>query len=208
MIEEVFPHVGEILLERIFNEDKSLLANFLEIEESNIQSVHRQLPLEFVGSPVIFDGFSTLDLGVLLKNNKVLPIEVKLGRFGLAKASVNKMLNPCSISAHTSEYRVSGKLFAILNRNYDSELAKIVGNTELCTRINGETHPISDVWGVIARDSVISSWKKMPPDFNGKQKIISIESVCSSYGEHEFNNLVGGIFSGVNFYNTWFPQNA
>ena len=158
MIEEVFPHVGEILLERILNEDKSLLANILDIEQSKIQSVYRQLRLEFRGAPVIFDGFSTLDLGVLLTNNKVLPVEVKLGRFGLARASVNKMLGPCSISAHTSEHRVSGKLFAILNRNFSSELTEIISDAELCTRINGEFHPITDVWGIIARD--VDGYKK------------------------------------------------
>ncbi|QFT57078.1 hypothetical protein [Microbulbifer sp. THAF38] len=206
MIEEVFPHVGEILLERILNEEKSLVANILNIEQNKIRAVYRQLPLEFYDAPVIFDGFSTLDLGVLLTGGQVVPIEVKLGRYGLARASVNTMLSPCSISAHTSENRVSGKLFAILNRNFSTKLTEIISDAELCTRINGEVHPITDIWVIVARNSVIYSWQKLPPDFNGKQRVISIESICSSYGEHRFNELVGDIFSGVNYYNMWFPQ--
>ncbi|CAH0991144.1 hypothetical protein SIN8267_01246 [Sinobacterium norvegicum] len=208
MIEDVFPHLGELVVEKILGEDISYFAKRLNLPENEIQSVHRQLPLEFPGAPIIFDGFSTLDLGILLKNGKVLPIELKLGYTGLARASVNKMLAPCSVSAHTSEYRVSGKIFSILNRNFDRKLVEVIGGSQLSTRIEGRIFPLADEWSIIARNSVISSWKKLPPDFNSLQKYISIEDICSNYGEDKFNKLISDLLSNINYYDTWLANNA
>jgi len=208
MIKELFPHIGELIIESILDEDKSYIAKRLNLQKEDIQSIHRQLPLEFPGASIIFDGFSTLDLGILLANGKVLPIELKLGYSGLARASVNKMLSPCSVSNHTSENRVSGRVFSILNRNFDNKLTEVIHGSHLCTRIDGNTYPLTDEWSIFARNIVISSWDKLPPDFNGLQKYISIEDICSNYGEDKFNDLVSELFSNVNFYKTWLNKKA
>ncbi len=203
MLENVFPYIGEALLERILNEDKSLIAGCLNVRDSDIKCVHRQLPLEFKGSSVIFDGYSTLDLGILLVDDTILPVEVKLGYSGLARASVNKMLAPCTVSAHKSENRVSGKILSIINGYFDSSLTDVIAGAELCARIDGTLHPLTTKWGIVARDSVLKSWSKLPPEFNGLHNVVSIEEVCSTYGERRFNALVGEFFSGINFYKTW-----
>ena len=208
MIDDLFPHIGELLVERILNEDMCFLARQLNIKESDIQSVHRQLALEFPRASIIFDGFSTLDLAVLLTNGTVFPIELKLGYSGLARASVNKMLVPCTVSKHTSENRVSGKVLSILNRNFDGELLDVIGHSSLSARIEGKDYPVTEEWGIIARKKVLSSWDKLPPNFNGLQACISIEELCSNYGEDKFNYLVNDVFSNVNFYNEWIEKHT
>jgi len=208
MIEDVFPHIGELIVEKILNEDKNYTADILNIPKGEIVSVHRQLPLEFPESSIIFDGFSTLDLAILLKNEKVLPIELKLGFAGLARASINRMLTPCSVSAHASENRVSGKVFSILNRNFDAKLTEVIHGDQLSTRIKGRAYPLTNKWGIIARSSVISSWNNLSPNFNGLQVYLSIEDICEIYGEDKFNNLVDSLFSNINYYKIWLNNNA
>ncbi|MCC2525728.1 hypothetical protein [Vibrio coralliilyticus] len=203
MLDTLFPHIGELVLEKILKERPELVAHKLGIEVEQVVSVHRQLPIFFPESDVMFDGFSTIDLAIELKDGIVLPIEVKLGKTGLAKASVDKMLSDCSISSHTSEKRISGKVFSILNRNYDTKLKSAIGESILSTKIDGRTLALSDSWGIIARSKIISSWQKLPPNFNSLQTYLSVNEICCDYGENNFNRVVTEILSGVNFYDEW-----
>ncbi len=203
MLDSLFPHMGELILEKILNKEPKLVINKLGIELSEVVGVHRQLPMIFPDVDLIFDGFSTIDLALELKSGVIFPIEAKLGKTGLARARINEMLVSCSISSHLSEHRVSGKVFAVLNRNYDDKVNNVIGESKLSTIINGHIIPVTDEWGIIARDSIISSWLKLPPDFNGLQTYLSVNEICEQYGEYRFNALVAEILSEVDFYSIW-----
>jgi hypothetical protein len=124
MINDVFPHVGEAILERIINHDPSFVLEKLGLAENKFIGVHRQISIEFPKSGVIFDGFSTIDLGLQLVDDIIFPIEVKLGHPVLARATMNLKLKPCSVTAHTSEPRIGGNILAVTSVRYNSCYAR------------------------------------------------------------------------------------
>ena len=203
LLDEVFPHLGEIILQRILEHSPELIANARGIQVHDLRGIHRQIPLAFPKTEIIFDGFSTLDLGVHLSDGSLFPIEAKLGFTGLARASMNTKLASCSISGHQSEYRVSGKIPAVLNRNFDEQLRKKIANDRLHGWLGGHWLPITEAWATIARDHVIASWTNYPPAFNGKHRTISLNQLCSKFGKMKFNQVVSELFANIDYYDRW-----
>ena len=100
-MDDVFPHVGESILERIIEHDPSYILSQLGLAQTGFVGVYRQIPIVFPNTPVIFDGFSTIDLGLQFDDGTIFPIEVKLGHTGLYRATMNKKLAPCTVSRHS-----------------------------------------------------------------------------------------------------------
>jgi len=203
MINDAFPHIGEAILERIINENPNLVLETLGLAQNRFVRAHRQIQIEFPKSGVIFDGFSTIDLGLQLTDGILFPIEVKLGHRGLNRATVNQKLASCTLSSHTSEPRISGNILAVLNRHFDSKLSDLISLDALHARVNNQQFIVSDAWGVIARNHVLTSWAKNPPDFNGQQRALSLEEICSAYGPARFNCLVRNMLSDIDYYEQW-----
>jgi len=183
VIGDVFPHVGESLLERIIAYDPGYVLKQLGLSRNHLLRVHRQIPMVFPNTPVMFDGFSTVDLGLHLVDDTILPIEVKLGHTGLARATMNKKLAPCTVSGHTTGKRISGNILAVLNRNFSAELADLISSDTLHARL--EEHPplpVTSKWAVVVRDHVLESWSRLPPNFNDCHCKLSLESICLNYG--------------------------
>jgi len=202
-MDDLFPHLGETVLERIVLHDPSLLLNQLDIPPSELIGVHRQVPMVFPNTELIFDGFSTIDLALELANETVVPIEVKLGRTGLSRAVVNRKLSPCRISSHRHGARVSGQILAVLNRYFDSDLSTLIGDDRLCAVVANRPRVLTDRWAVVARKPIIASWDRFPPKFNGHQCFISVESLCRHFGRDAFNELVESMLGEFDFFDTW-----
>jgi len=203
MINDAFPHIGEAILERIINQDPSSVLEKLGLAENRFVRVHRQIPIEFPKSGVIFDGFSTIDLGLQLTDGIIYPIEVKLGHTGLNRATINQKLAPCTLSSHTSEPRISGNILAVLNRHFDTELSDLISLDALHARVNNQQFIVADAWGIVARNHVLTSWERNPPNFNGQQHALSLEEICSDYGHAKFNSLVKDMLSDIDYYDQW-----
>jgi hypothetical protein len=203
MIDDLFPYVGEVILERMINDDPSVVLTELDISEHEFIRAYTQVKIEYPESDIMFDGFSTIDIGLELTDNRIYPIEVKLGKTGLSRSIVNKKLSPCSVSTHRSENRVAGSILAVFNRYYDPQMTSLIDGDRLCARIDGRQLLVTMDWGLIARNRILSSWDKLPPDFNGLEKYLSLESICASYGRDRFNVLVSDLLSNQNYYDVW-----
>ncbi len=208
MIDDVFPHIGETILERIINHDSGYLLEKLGLTEHGFVAVHRQIPIVFPSTNVIFDGFSTIDLGLQFDDGTIFPIEVKLGQTGLARATINQKLTPCTLSAHTSEARISGNILAVLNRYFDNQLSDLIATDSLHAWINNQLYTVKAEWGIIARSRILASWLSYPPNFNGYQRTLSLEPLCSIYGRDAFNSLVKDMLSEVDYFKRWIGKNA
>jgi hypothetical protein len=88
-MDDMFPYVGESILERIIRHDPSDILSQLGLAQSGFVGVYRQIPIVFPNTPVIFDGFSTIDLGLQFDDGTIFPIEVKLGHTELSCATIN-----------------------------------------------------------------------------------------------------------------------
>lgn len=151
------------------------------LPKHNFISIHRNVPFIFPNSSVSFDGFSSIDLCIRLKDNSIFPIEVKLGSTGLQRATINQKLKHCSLSGHKNETRVKGNTLSLLNRYFDKDLNFAIGNDKLHANVDGNNLTLREEWGIIARNHILKSWENFPPKFNGMQKLINLESFCSQY---------------------------
>jgi len=208
MISDVFPHIGEAVLEKMISEEPDYITKKLGLAKDRLVAVHRQIPILFPSSAIIFDGFSTIDIGLQLDDDSIFPIEVKLGFTGLARATINNKLRACSVSAHQNEARVCGNILAIMNRYFDSELEQIILSDSLHAEVNNQIFKVREDWGIIARKNILSSWEKFPPKFNNLQNAIELEALCKNYGEDKFNILVTSMLCGLNYYDRWVSREA
>lgn len=207
MMYELFPHLGEIILQRIFCESPELVLDPLGLAENQLVAIHRQVGLVFPNAELMFDGLSTIDLAIELDNETLLPIEVKLGHTGLSRAMINQKLQDCSISGHPHGARVSGNILAILNRYFDGDIMTLLDGDNLHAQIGNRQLLLAERWGIVARDHIITSWTNFPPRFNGQQTPVSLELICRQYGRDAFNLLVEGILAEFDFYDTWIEIN-
>jgi len=204
VIDGVFPHVGESILERIINQDPSYVLEQLDLLQKNgFVGVQRQVPIVFPNAAVMFDGFSAIDLALLFDDDTIFPIEVKLGYKGLTRASMDKKLAPCTVSRHKNETRIKGNILAVLNRYFDPELDDLISSDSLHARVNNQHFVVTPEWGIIARNCVLASWSNSPPKFNGRQRALSLEGLCSAYGRDAFNKLVKDMLSDVDYFGQW-----
>jgi hypothetical protein len=206
-MDDLFPHIGEHVLEQILRQRPGLVLAPLGLACDEFVNIHRQVPIVFPNTDLMFDGFSTIDLAIELANATVIPIEAKLGHRGLARASMNQKLRNCSISGHQHGARVSGNVLAVLNRYFDNDLSNLVADDRLHAQLGNRQLPITDRWGIVARDHIIASWTRNPPRFNGSQTTISLESICREYGRDAFNQLIESILGEFDFYDTWIANN-
>lgn len=207
-MDDLFPHLGESILERIIRREPSSVLDPLDVPSDQFVGIHRQVPIVFPNTDVMFDGFSTIDLALELANETVIPIEVKLGHTGLARATMNQKLNDCTISGHQHGARVSGNILAVLNRYFDTGLSALIATDRLHAQIANQQLVLTDRWGIVARDHVIASWTKFPPRFNGNQTTISLETICRNFGRDAFNKLVETILGEFDFFDTWIGNDA
>jgi len=208
MISNLFPYVGGPIIEKMITKMPASILEMFDLSGLRLIGVKRGLNFHFPGDRVKFDGFSKIQIGLIFEDNTVFPIEIKLGTTGLSRALINRKLSVCSLSSHKNENRIKGKVFAVLNRNFDQELSKLVDIKKLYTRIENKNFMIREEWGVVARESVIESWTNYPPEFNNKQRIISIESLVQKFGHDSFNDEVGSLLSGHDYYNLWIKKDV
>jgi hypothetical protein len=202
-MDDLFPHLGEPVLERIVREAPESVLTPLGIARDEFVDIHRQVPMVFPNTDLMFDGFSTIDLALELADATVVPIEVKLGHTGLARATMNQKLADCTISGHQHGARVSGNVLAVLNRYFNAELSALIGEDRLHAQLGNRHLPLTARWGIVARDHIIASWTNYPPRFNGTETRISLETICRAYGRVAFNDLVESILGEFNFFDTW-----
>lgn len=206
-MDDLFPYLGEPLLERIIGQSPELVIKPLGIRRDDFVGIHRQVAIVFPNTDLIFDGFSTIDLAIELADETVTPIEAKLGHTGLARATMNQKLENCTISGHQHGARVSGNVLAVLNRYFDDKLTELIDGDRLHAQLGNRRLPLTDRWGIIARDHIISSWTNYPPRFNGSQTTISLETICRDFGREAFNKLVEAILGEFDFFDTWIGNN-
>ncbi len=99
-------------------------------------------------------------------------------------------------------------MLAVLNRYFDYKLRQEIGTDTLKAVINGRYVPVSDDWGIIARSSILDSWKRSRPQFNGKQRLLSLEDICNGYGRDKFNNLVAEMLWSEDYFSDWIEKGA
>ena len=205
-IDDLFPYIGETILQHMAELAPEILLGPLGFARSDLVGVHRQVAIALPKTKIIFDGFSTIDLALQLSAETLFPIEVKLGLTGLSRSIMNKNLAACSISNHKSERRITGKLPAILSRNFDAALVTLVETDRLHGRIDDRLFPVRESWATIARDRINQSWKKHPPDFNEHHRALTLDEMCASFGKERFNRLVAAMFSDVDYYDRWIDR--
>lgn len=198
----VFPYIGEYILQAGLS---SSLADLSEVFKcGEVVAVHRQCKLGFPDSGVAFDGSGTLDLALELKDGEIIPVEVKLGYTGLTKSSIEKILLPCSLSAHLGEKRISGKVPSALNQNFDDELRDLVQSESMQALINGRWRVVSDKWRMIVRTCVAESWdRNMPSGFSEGFERVELEKLCDVIGRDKFNTTVTQFFANRDFLELW-----
>lgn len=205
----LFPYIGESILHAVIEENpQPVLSKFKICQDREIQ-VHQQVKLAFPRAGISFDGFQRLDLGLLIRQSEslLIPIEVKLGKFGLGRSSIDNRLDNCKLSDHANK-RISGNILAVLNRYFSPELLAAIGNDKLHAEINGEHVPVFDDWGIIARASIIRAWRNKDgcPRFNGKQKFIPLEEICPPSKRNKFNELTLSVIKSDDYYRDWIEK--
>src|SRR5437867_2636749 len=104
----LFPYVGESILREILAADSTaVLAAFARSGITKCE-VLQQVPLSFPRAKILFDGFQCVDLGLLLNKAELIPLEIKLGRKGLNRVNIEKLLSSCTISGHPGHQRLAG----------------------------------------------------------------------------------------------------
>jgi hypothetical protein len=204
----LFPYLGESVLREILAADASAFLGSFRPEPANSVEVLMQIPLTFPKAGISFDGFQNLDLALLVNETEVIPIEVKLGRKGLHKANVDRLLADCSLSTHQRERRVAGNMLSVLNRNVAEDLRNAVGTDCLHANTTFGAIPVSADWGIIARASVIKSWERYPPLFNNRIHFFTLETICENYGRGRFNALASTMLQSSDYYADWISNGA
>lgn len=201
----MFPYIGEFILETSLNSCTEKLSAVFGC--ASIRAVHRQCKLGFPKSGVWFDGSGTLDLALELEDGNVIPVEVKLGYNGPFKSAIEKILQPCSLSSHTNETRISGKVPAALNQNFDNEVLDLVGKERLNAFIGDQWRPVSSDWRMIIRKCIERSWDRTPPvGFSSGFKHVTLEELCLVIGEEDFNATVQSFFQNRNYFSLWIQE--
>ena len=203
MINDLFPYIGEAILQKLSTDQPEIIMEMVGLSAHSFVSIHQNVPFVFPNSSVMFDGFSSIDLCLKLDDNTIFPIEVKLGSTGLQRATINKKLKSCSLSDHKNESRIKGNTLSVLNRYFDQDLYSMVKNDKLHAIIDVVNLKLRTEWGIIARDHILKSWQQFPPNFNGMQRFVSLESLCSRFGKTAFNQTAKSMFHNINFYNVW-----
>lgn len=202
----LFPYIGESILRAIIeSEPLSIVSTFLPDYQGNVE-VLQQVQLAFPAARISFDGFQNLDIGLLINQSELFPVEVKLGRKGLHRANIDKMLQECTLSGHKSERRVAGNMLAVLNRSFDPKLRQEIGTDTLQAAVHGSYVPVTETWGIIARSSILDSWRRNPPRFNDKRHAFSLEEICNRYGRDKFNMLVAEQLRSEDYFKDWIEQ--
>jgi len=98
-------------------------------------------------------------------------------------------------------------MLAVLNRYFDHNLVEKISNDRLHAQLGDRQLPLTDRWGMIARDYVIASWEHFPPNFNNNKTIISLENICHGFGRKKFNKLVETMLGEFDFFDTWIGNN-
>jgi hypothetical protein len=202
-VKALFPYIGESILRVIIDTNPAQFEASFGLPAACSIDVLIQRPLVFPKAKITFDGFQNLDLGLLVNKSKVIPIEIKLGRTGLNKANVDRLLKDCSISTHKSETRIAGNMLAVLNRNLNTKLRKAIGADRLHAKTDYGNIPVTDEWGIIARSSILESWERNKPKFNDNVKYFSLEKICDDYGKQNFNKLTLKMLKSGNYYKDW-----
>lgn len=201
----IFPYIGEFILETCLNSCTEKLSAVFGCE--SVCAVHRQCKLGFPESGVWFDGSGTLDLALELKNGDVIPVEVKLGYNGLFKSAIEQILQPCGLSSHTNETRISGKVPAALNQDFDNEVLELVGEEKLHAFIRNRWRPVSSDWRMIIRKCIEKSWdRRKPAGFSSGFKHVTLEELCLVIGEEDFNATVQSFFQNRNYFRLWIQE--
>lgn len=94
-------------------------------------------------------------------------------------------------------------MLAVLNRRFDTNLLRAIGNDKLHAQTKVGEVPVSDDWGIIARASCIESWKSNPPSFNGRQRFFPLEQICERFGRDRFNSLAVNMLKSEDYYTDW-----
>ncbi|MFO0804356.1 MAG: hypothetical protein U0791_14685 [Gemmataceae bacterium] len=206
-MQTLFPYIGESVLRAIIESNPRSVLTVFRPDGGEAVEVLQQVRLVFPKAGISFDGFQNLDLGLLVNGAELVPIEVKLGRKGLHRSNINKLLDAKStVPGHRSEKRVAGNMLAVLNRYFDDKLRDEIGEDRLQADVNGRHIPVSDDWGVIARASVLDSWKRNPPRFNGKERGLSLEDICGRFGRDNFNKLAAEMLKSQDYFKDWIDQ--
>ena len=99
-------------------------------------------------------------------------------------------------------------ILAVLNRYFDADLADLISSDSLHARLNDQQFMVASDWGIVARNHILKSWSRFPPNFNGHEHTLSLEAICSAYGREAFNELVKVMLSDVDYFDLWIGTDA
>ena len=146
-----------------------------------------------------FDGASCVDTVVSVAPGLATAFELKLGTTRLTKTRVDdEWLAECTPSHGGSRW--SGNMMAILERRFKD--TKPEG--DLRVKVNNEhVFALTRTWYVVARRSVLDSWRTSSPKFSGQVQFLAFEDVVEAFGgKPAFNELVGELLN-IDYYDTW-----
>jgi len=158
----------------------------------------REVPLEPYAHRR-FDGASRVGTVVSVAPGLATAFELKLGTTRLTKTRVDdEWLAECTPSHGGSRW--SGNMMAILERRFKGTKPE----RDLCVKVNNEqVYALTRSWYVVARRSVLDSWRTSSPKFSGQVQLLAFEDVVEAFGgKPAFNELVGELLN-IDYYDAW-----
>lgn len=159
-----------------------------------------------------FDGAARVDTVVALTDKLAVPFELKLGTARLTKSRVdNEWLAECRLSHGTySTPRWSGNMMAILERNFKdvTDVHELVARVQVGSLPEPKAFVLTRDWFVVARRSVVNRWRRDPPKFSPRVKLLAFEDVVDAFGgKPAFNRLVESLLN-IDFYDEWLATDS
>lgn len=192
-------HIGESITAKMFNLSSDVRRLFSErigvISTDSYAQPEVQLK-ECNGFG--FDGAHKIDVA-LLKDNRCVPVELKLGKDRLTKGQFeSRFLKGCMTSHENS--RISGSMISILERNLPASCQ----TTDIFAEHDSSRYLVTKEWVLVCRDLVINKWKHTgKPGLSSHCKILAFEEIVEAFGgARAFNERVK---EGItfNYFDNW-----
>lgn len=158
----------------------------------------REVPLEPYARRR-FDGASRVDAVVTIAPGLATAFELKLGTTRINKTRVDdEWLAECTPSHGGSRW--SGNMMAILERRFEN----VQPEGDLSVKVNNEqVFSLTRTWYVVARRSVLNSWRNFRPKFSDHVQLLAFEDFVDAFGgKPAFNELVGELLN-IDYYDAW-----
>lgn len=217
-------HIGEELFAYLINKDslfKECLCKKLGLNGQKILGAQTETKIyRNRQGKSDFDGKSRIDVALKLSNNKILPVELKLGKTRMAPTGkgFGRFLGGYSLDSHEPR-RISGSMVSILSRKSSPKLISKIN--ALWADYETERLEVCDKWVLVVLSNAFrdkfEKFEKFEKPENKLWSVNEIRPVILSFQElfsdfrQKINDAVEKIIKlepGKYYYDEWFGINS